>query len=274
MSPRGLSLLAGALALAACGRPGVEQTEPSTITTGQPIKAQVLVARRDIPAGAFLGAEHLCWQGWPDDGRLADYLVKGLIEPDELYGLHGSILREGLTAGLPLRVGQLVKPVDEAFLAAVMKPGRRAFVLKFFDNLRIARLVFPGDRVDVILTYTASNPERSVSVTVLADVRLLAAEKLRESDDVQFARRVIFEKFATIESLITELRDTPLPEAEMFFFRSFISNPKSSAILELTPGQARILAQAARAGELSIAMKGPPKRRYLAQTYPDCAESA
>lgn len=142
---------------------------------------RVLVAASDLPAGTLVQPTHLRWRAWPaDDGLEKTYVVEGDRGAEEFAG---AVVRQGLRAGEPVTAGRLVKPGDRGFLAAVLNPGMRAVSVAINGVTGIGGLVFPGDRVDLILTQRVKNPDggdgpdRRASETVLSDVRVLAMDQ-------------------------------------------------------------------------------------------------
>jgi pilus assembly protein CpaB len=111
-------------------------------------------------------------------------------------------VRRAIAAGEPVSIGRLIKPGSRGFLAAVLRPGYRAVSLRINATSSISGLVFPGDRVDVILTHTVN--ARRVSETVLTNVRVIAIDQ-QTNDQIQAPR---VGKHATFEV-------TP-KQAEMF----------------------------------------------------------
>lgn len=152
--------------------------ETVTATSPQPVR-KVLVAAADLPAGTLVQAEHLRWREWPEDGT-DGYMVEGVRTREEFLG---AVVRTGLRTGEPIVEGRLVKPGERGFLAAVLEPGMRAVSVPINGVTGIAGFVFPGDRVDVILTHAFARPEdverqdRRASETVLTDVRVLAVDQ-------------------------------------------------------------------------------------------------
>ena len=64
-------------------------------------------------------------------------------------------------------------------MAAVLTPGYRAMSIKIGADSGVAGLVFPGDRVDIILTHNLQKSDGSqhrASETVLKNVRVLALD--------------------------------------------------------------------------------------------------
>jgi pilus assembly protein CpaB len=145
----------------------------------------VLVAATNVPTGTFIKENHLRWQAWPDDPLPESYIVKpkagsGAPDPIENLGLLGAVVRKGIAAGEPITKGRIIRPGDRGFLAAVLRPGYRAMAIRVTATSGIAGLVFPGDRVDLILTHSVNRDgrKRRASETVLTNVRVLAIDQV------------------------------------------------------------------------------------------------
>ena len=151
--------------------------QPPAAAAPEPVQRKaVLVAAADLAVGTFVPPDALRWQDWPDVAVPATYLVRG--EADEKQ-FEGAVVRLPLTTGQPLTVSHVVKSGERGFLAAVLEPGMRAISVPVDEAAGNAGLVFPGDRVDLILTQTLSadgDPagSRRVSETVLEDLRVIA----------------------------------------------------------------------------------------------------
>jgi pilus assembly protein CpaB len=150
---------------------------PAAVARAEPVPSKaVLVAAADLAVGSFVQADSLRWQDWPDVAVPETYLVRGQVDPAQFTG---AVVRRPLAAGQPLAAGAVVKPGERGFLAAVLEPGMRAISVPVDEAAGNAGLVFPGDRVDLILTQTLSaegDPagSRRVSETVLEDLRVIA----------------------------------------------------------------------------------------------------
>lgn len=145
----------------------------------------VLVAKQDLPTGHFIGEEDLFWQEWPTDNVSENYILKG---EGEIADFFGSVVRMPLTGGEPITEARVVRPGDRGFLAAVLTPGLRAVSVKIDATAGVAGFVFPGDRVDVILTHkikfeTKGKKKKGKGIThkaaetVLTNVRVLALDQ-------------------------------------------------------------------------------------------------
>ncbi len=136
---------------------------------------EVLVADLNVPAGRFIKEQDLRWQVWPSDDLPENYLVRG---QDRKEDVKGAVVRRGLVKGQPLTDATVVKPGDRGFLAAVLSPGSRAVSVPINATSGNAGLIFPGDRVDLILTQSLDGADgettHRVSETVLMNIRVIA----------------------------------------------------------------------------------------------------
>ncbi|MEM7172441.1 MAG: Flp pilus assembly protein CpaB [Pseudomonadota bacterium] len=151
----------------------------------EPKGPKVLVAQTDIPTGSFVQEGHLRWLAWPEENIPESYMTQELYELEDMIG---AVVRRGLSAGEPVTAKRIIRPGDRGFLAAVLRPGYRAMTIQINATTGIGGLVFPGDRVDIILTHTLKaegegGKSRKASETILTNVRILAIDQyINESD--------------------------------------------------------------------------------------------
>jgi len=91
-------------------------------------------------------------------------------------------VRHPLPAGELIRAEDIMRPGDHGFLAAVLEPGNRGITLGVDATTGSAGLIWPGDRVDVILTQAISDAgipigRRVVAETVLRNARVIAIDQ-------------------------------------------------------------------------------------------------
>ena len=150
---------------------------------------EILVAKDNLPTGSFVKTENLIWQPWPKDGIKEEYVVKGIGSEKDL---EGAVVRTHLLAGEPITASRVIHPGDRGFLAAVLEEGKRAVSVPVDATTGIAGFVFPGDWVDVLLTFRTSVKDESdegksetrfFSETLLTNVRVLAIDQRVESVD-------------------------------------------------------------------------------------------
>jgi pilus assembly protein CpaB len=160
------SLIAGSSAPTAAAAPVV------------PDGPEVLVATRALPVGTILDATALKFQPWPKELVEKAYFIR---RETDLKSLQGTVVRNAITAGQPITQGALVHPGDRGFLAAALGPGMRAVTVPVSAATAVAGFVFPGDRVDLVLTQTVvgggDGPPLKVSETVLRNLRVLATDQ-------------------------------------------------------------------------------------------------
>ena len=123
-------------------------TTPKQDLPPPPPMSEVLVAADALPAGMILKPQHLRWQIWPAQTVAEGYFVKA---KGDMQAAVGSVVRNGIGKGEPILEARIVRPGDRGFLAAILTPGMRATSIPINATSGIAGLIFPGDRVDVIL---------------------------------------------------------------------------------------------------------------------------
>lgn len=156
------------------------------IAAPQPDGPQVLVATRALPVGTILDATALKFQPWPKELIDNAYYLK---EKTDLKSLQGTVVRNAITAGQPVTQGALVKPGERGFLAAALGPGMRAVTVPVQATTSVAGFVFPGDRVDLVLTQSVTGggdgPPLKVAETIMRNLRVLATDQnmVEQKDD-------------------------------------------------------------------------------------------
>jgi pilus assembly protein CpaB len=152
---------------------------PHVAAPPPPAKVAVLGAVRPLRAGSLLKPEDLAAKDILVADRSADMSAD---TPDARRALSGAMVRRSLSAGEPIRPSDVMRPGDHGFLAAVLQPGMRAVTVAVDATTGAAGLIWPGDRVDLILTQTiqaASMPlgHRVAAETVLSNVRVIAIDQ-------------------------------------------------------------------------------------------------
>jgi pilus assembly protein CpaB len=188
MDTRKVFLLVGALVVAGItafmartliAGSAAPQAAAAGVVAAPPIDGpEVLVATRALPVGTILDATALKYQPWPKELVDGAYFLK---EKTDLKSLQGTVVRFAVTAGQPLTQGALVKPGDRGFLAAALGPGMRAVTIPVQQQNAVAGFIFPGDRIDLVLTQSVSGggdgSPLKVSETFMRNVRVLATDQ-------------------------------------------------------------------------------------------------
>ena len=162
---------------------------------------QILVATRTLTVGTIIEPDSFRYQPWPKELVENAYYAKGESDPASLAG---TVVRSAVTAGQPLTKGSLVEPGDRGFLAAALGPGMRAVTVSVSAQQGVAGFIFPGDRVDVVLTQSVEGgegPPLRAAETIVRNVRVLATDQRVISEDKEGKREV--KTFSTITLEVT-----------------------------------------------------------------------
>jgi len=203
-------------------RPPPPPAQAAAAAPQPPVK--LLVAAHPLRAGSLLKPDDIGDADAPADKVPPDAIRNA---PQERPQLWGAMVRRSLGAGDPLLGSELMRPGDHGFLAAVLGPSMRAVTIGVDMVSGGAGLIWPGDRVDLILTQTMDAPalpsgRRLVATTVLDNIRVIAVDQ--------------------------RLVEGATPDA---------TEPKAArtVTLEVTPPQAERVSVAQRLGQLSLVVR-------------------
>lgn len=193
---------------------------------------EILVATRALPVGTLIEADSFRYQPWPKDLIQNAYYLKGQVD---IATLTGTVVRSPITAGQPVTNGALVKPGDRGFLAAALGPGMRAVSIKVSElSDGVAGFIFPGDRVDIMLTQQLEPLGKAVQEAGLDKMRLNTAET--------FLRNV--------RVLATDQRTTSEDKDGKTEVKTY-----GIVTLEVTPKIAEKIAVAQKIGQLTMSLR-------------------
>ena len=209
MNMRKLMLMMGALALAAVcavgarsmiGGSAAPQAAAAVPVSNGP---EVLVATRTLPVGTIVGPDTFRYQPWP--GQLVEkaYFLKG---DQPATALNGTVVRYPIPAGQPITQGAIIKPGDRGFLAAALGPGMRAVTITVSAQSGVAGFVFPGDRVDLLLTQTVTGggdgAPLKATETIIRNLRVLATDQ-RTDKTTDDAGKTVVTTFSNVTIEVT-----------------------------------------------------------------------
>ncbi len=159
-------------------RPGVAEVR----TVEAPVvvaKTQIMAAARVIRGGTLLLSDDVTSKPVMPGEVPAGAWIDNL---DARAATQGAMVRHQMEPGQPILHDDIMRPGERGFLAAVLAPGTRAATIAVDAVSGSAGLIWPGDRVDVILTQKIDDPtapiaRRVVGETVLQNVRVIAVDQ-------------------------------------------------------------------------------------------------
>ena len=178
---------------------GAAAPEAQAAAPAVPTGPKVLVAQRALTPGTIITPDALSFQPWPGEMVKDAYFIEGEADMQKLLG---TVVRFSITAGEPVTQGALVSPKDRGFLAAALTPGMRAITVPVSSQSGVAGFIFPGDRVDMMLTQTVGGGEAAglqVSETILRNLRVLATDQTTDQQVVDGKTQVRVSGTVTLE---------------------------------------------------------------------------
>src|SRR5205823_8833981 len=114
------------------------------------------------------------------------YVLLGGPKTPESFA--GWVSRNPISGGEPVTESKIVQPGSRGFLSAVLRPGMRAISVPVTVTTGISGFIFPGDQVDLLMTYTVPTPpspdkdkkanyDHKAAETVLRNIRVIADRK-------------------------------------------------------------------------------------------------
>ncbi|SFG18615.1 pilus assembly protein CpaB [Novosphingobium sp. CF614] len=166
----------------------------------QPRGPKVLVAQRALQVGTIITADAVSFQDWPQELVKDAYFIDGEADMSKLLG---TVVRYPVTAGQPLTQGALVAPGDRGFLAAALGPGMRAVTIPVSAKTGVGGFVFPGDRVDLVLTQQVTGEGQALRTaeTILRNMRVLATDQATDNEVVD--GKTVVRAFRTVTLEVT-----------------------------------------------------------------------
>lgn len=215
-----------------------------------PVGPKILVARKALAVGTIVDAEAFTYQPWPKELMQSAYYVEGSADADPSK-LLGTVVRNPVTAGQPLTRGTLVGPQDRGFLAAALGPGMRAITIKVDDDTGgVGGFVFPGDRVDLVLTQEVEGggdgPALKVSETIVRNVRVLAIDQKIDSKGEDGKTEILKPDTVTLEGTPRIAEKIAVAQAMGKLSLSLRSIADSTAELERAVASGEVKLQGAR----------------------------
>lgn len=244
-----LTLLgAGALiATAVVTHTPIQTQQEQAVQAPQPTR-RVLAPVKDLKANMFVQPTDFKWIDIPENLVRPEFFTQGIDDPNNLAG---AILLKPVAVDQPVDRRTLISPRERGFLAAALSPDTRAVSIAVDEVTGAAGLIYPDDRVDVILTFTVTGQDvpaakRTVGETVLQNVRVLAVDQ-------------------TMRSASDDAPKDGSPAAQVVVQRK----PARTMTLEVKQQDAQKLTVAANLGRITLALRGLTNAPNPANALPD-----
>ncbi|AZO65931.1 MAG: Flp pilus assembly protein CpaB [Mesorhizobium sp.] len=140
----------------------------------------VVVAAMPLKFGDTLSADKLREVAWPS-GAVPTGAFKTTKEMLEGEGTKQALQAIGVNE--PVLATKITGPGQRATLSAVLGEGMKAVSIRVNDVLGVAGFVFPGDRVDVLLTRkvrTSQGADQSFVDVLLQSMKVLAVDQVAD----------------------------------------------------------------------------------------------
>ena len=148
----------------------------------------VLIAAQFIPIGSVVGPAQVTSQPWPKNLVNPNFVIDG----SDPAGVVGKVTRSSFQEGEPFSLSKLSGPGEGSFLAGSLPKGFRAVTINTDETLGVAGFVFPGDKVDVMITHRVpkwdqlrdSADMQDVTETLLGNVSVLAVDQIANAQEI------------------------------------------------------------------------------------------
>ncbi|CDX20651.1 Flp pilus assembly protein CpaB [Mesorhizobium sp. ORS 3324] len=142
--------------------------------------SSIVVAAAPLKFGDALSVDKLREIAWP-----AGAVPAGAFKTikDALAGNGTRQALQTISVNEPVLASKITGPGQRATLSAVLGEGMKAVSIRVNDVLGVAGFVFPGDRVDVLLTRTVHSndgPDKSFVDVLLQSVKVLAVDQVAD----------------------------------------------------------------------------------------------
>ena len=180
----------------------------------------VVVAREDIPARTKITSDMVTLIPYPKD-----LITAGSVQDRKQVEGHVTLVR--LKAKEQIRASDILGEGQAPSMSYDIPEGMRAIAIGADEIKAVGSTVKPGDRVDILATYSDPNTHQETTQMILQNVLVLAVNQ-GETD--------------------TQGK----------------TGAKSSMTLAVKPEEAELLTAADRAGALRVALRGPQERAVIA----------
>ena len=188
----GAAGLAGMIAMQMTGTQQVVMQQAEAIIQREET-VNVLVSAENLPIGSRLNEKAMRWANWP-----ASAVVEGFITdktaPQAMQDLNGAVVRMPLFAGEPVR-REKIADSSSRVMSALLPAGKRAVATEISVSTGAGGFILPNDRVDIIMVRRQNG--NFVTENVLDNIRVLAIDQ--QIQEQQDGSKAVIGTTATLE---------------------------------------------------------------------------
>ncbi|MEO0983079.1 MAG: Flp pilus assembly protein CpaB [Pseudomonadota bacterium] len=221
------AVLAGYMVFNLSNQPTPEPMVQAPVEVIETPTSGVLVARLDLPVGTLITPDDLDWAPWPDDALNPNFIVEE-DQPEAMEEATGWVVRTQIYENEPVIRQKVVAKGETGYMAALVKPGKRAIAVEISAETASSGFILPDDRVDVILSFEVevdvdegATEEQTITMTVIENARVLSIDQQLTVDPDTGQTAIL----------------------------------GSTALLELEPGDTELLAHSESIGTISLALR-------------------
>ena len=210
------------------GMMGQQPAAPVVAEAPKTATVPVLVAAKDINIGERLTGLSVEWRDWPRD-NVAGFMITREARPDAIREIEGSRARAPIILGEPIAERRILAAKDGNLMSSLVREGLRAYAIRVSDRTAGSGFILPNDRVDVIATFK---------------VKVQSGSEEDDDKEIGFSSTIITNArvLAINQALAPGADSASLPDVE-------------TAVLEIDPQQAEVIARSESQGELSLALR-------------------
>jgi pilus assembly protein CpaB len=218
----GSAVLAAVLAQSFMGQ---QPTAPPVVEAPRLSTIPVLIAAKDLAIGERLNSLSVEWREWPRE-NVAAFMITRDARPNAIAEIDGSRARAPMLLGEPISDRKILAVKDGNLMSSLVREGLRGVAIRISSRTAGSGFILPNDRVDIIAT-----------LKVKIDNRV---------DDLD--REMVFSRTIVTNVRVLAVNQSIAPDTASL-------SDLQTALLELNPLQAEIVARAEAQGELSLALR-------------------
>lgn len=208
----------------------------STATTKASPQIEVVVAAKEIPERVMITSDMVKLQPMDE----ADVHPKSIRRLEDVAG---TISRQQISSGEAILSDKIARLDGQSLFAIKIPKGQRAMSIAYNDVLGVGGFLIPGDRVDVILTFSkdALHGKNDLSKITMQNIQVLAVGQQNRAEEVT----------GTVNN--KQEKDKDKKDST----KSEQATKSATITLSVTPEQAEQLGFAESFGSIKLALRGP-----------------